>query len=224
MHLDSDDAWVAAGYAKGHIEPGSRPAVLVIDMQYAFTDPDFECGGSELILRATGNIAPLLDVARERGIPVFQTVVEWRTESDLGLWPQKLPFTRELTPGSRWVEVDERLWDPSDVLLPKHWPSFFNGTPLQALLTGHGCDTVIVTGCTTSGCVRATTVDAFSAGLRTMVPEDCVGDHGQDAHRSNLRDVHRRYAEVTSGREMIDYLSSVEPANGATVGTGAARG
>jgi maleamate amidohydrolase len=72
---------------------------------------------------------------------------------------------------------------------------------------------VIVTGCTTSGCVRATTVDSFSNGFRTLVPEDCVGDQGNDAHFSNLRDVHRRYAEVTSSDEVIAYLESVrEPA------------
>jgi maleamate amidohydrolase len=85
----------------------------------------------------------------------------------------------------------------------------FNGTPLHSLLTALQRDTVVVTGCTTSGCVRATIVDSFSSGFRTLVPEDCVGDQGRDAHESNLRDVHRRYAEVTDSREAIAYLSSV---------------
>ena len=92
------------------------------------------------------------------------------------------------------------------MLLPKKWPSFFHGTPLISLLTAQQRDTVIVTGCTTSGCVRATTVDAFSYGFRTILPEDCIGDQGRDAHESNLRDVHRRYAEVTSSDEVIAYL------------------
>ena len=136
-------------------------------------------------------------------------MVAWRDEKEIGLWTVKLPACAKITPGSRWAEVDERVWDPSDVLLPKKWPSFFHGTPLHSLLTAAHRDTVIVTGCTTSGCVRATTVDSFSNGFRTLVPEDCVGDQGLDAHQSNLRDVHRRYAEVTSASEVIAYLEQI---------------
>jgi maleamate amidohydrolase len=218
LQLDPNDAWISKGYAQGSIEPGDRPAVLVVDLQYAFTDPDFVAGGSELIERATVNTAEVLEVARRTGVPVYHTVVQWRTERDLGLWPNKLPFTRELKPGSRWAQVDERLWDDSDVLLPKHWPSFFHGTPLHSLLTADQRDTVIVTGCTTSGCVRATSVDAFSAGYRTLVPEDCVGDQGRDAHESNLRDIHRRYVEVTAKDDVLTYLEELakRPANGST--------
>jgi maleamate amidohydrolase len=206
LELASDDPWVNRGYGQARIEPGERPAVLVIDLQYAFTDPDFIFGGAELIERATVNTARLLKAARAAGVPVFHTVVEWRDEKELGLWTIKLPPCAEITPGSRWAEVDGRLWDESDVLLPKKWPSFFHGTPLISLLTALHRDTVIVTGCTTSGCVRATTVDAFSYGFRTILPEDCIGDQGRDAHESNLRDVHRRYAEVTNSDEVISYL------------------
>ena len=209
MKLESNDPWIAKGYGQAKLTPGERPAVLVVDLQYAFTDPTFTAGGSPLIDRATDNAARVLEVARSLHVPVFQTVVQWRTETDRGLWPIKLPYIREMTPGSRWSTPDARVWDDSDVLLPKHWPSFFNGTPLQSLLAAERVDTVIVTGCTTSGCVRATTVDAFSYGFRTLVPEDAVGDHGRDAHESNLRDVHRRYAEVTSSDEAIAYLRSL---------------
>jgi maleamate amidohydrolase len=80
---------------------------------------------------------------------------------------------------------------------------------LHSLLTAMQRDTVVVTGCTTSGCVRATTVDSFSNGFRTLVPEDCVGDQGRDAHESNLRDVHRRYAEVTTSDEVLAYLQGL---------------
>jgi maleamate amidohydrolase len=206
LELDPNDPWVSRGYGQARIEPGERPAVLVIDLQYAFTDPEFIFGGAELIERATVNTARLLKVARAAGVPVFQTVVEWRDEKELGLWTIKLPPCAEITPGSRWAEVDGRLWDDSDTLLPKKWPSFFHGTPLISLLTAQKRDTVVVTGCTTSGCVRATTVDAFSYGFRTILPEDCIGDQGRDAHESNLRDVHRRYAEVTDSSEVIAYL------------------
>ena len=146
-------------------------------------------------------------------MPVFHTVVAWKDEKDIGLWTIKLPPCAEITPDSRWAQVDSRLWDDRDTLLPKKWPSMFNGTPLHSLLTALQRDTVIVTGCTTSGCVRATTVDSFSNGFRTIVPEDCVGDQGRDAHESNLRDVHRRYAEVTNSQEVIGYLKRLrEPA------------
>ena len=206
LELAPDDPWVRRGYGQASIEPGERPAVLVVDLQYAFTDPAFGFGGAELIERATVNTARLLETVRSCELPVFQTVVAWEDERDRGLWTVKLPACAEITPGSRWAEVDERVWDDSDVLLPKKRPSFYHGTPLHSLLTAAGRDTVIVTGCTTSGCVRATTVDSFSNGFRTLVPEDCVGDQGHDAHLSNLRDVHRRYAEVTSADEVISYL------------------
>jgi maleamate amidohydrolase len=210
IELPPDDPWVARGYGQGSIEPGERPAVLVIDLQYAFTDPAFPLGGAELVERAVENTARLLGVARDAGVPVYQTVVAWREDgSDIGLWPVKLPSLREVTLDSRWARVDARVWDESDVLLVKKWPSFFHGTPLASLLAAAQRDTVIVTGCMTSGCVRATTVDAFSHGYRTLVPEDCVGDQGRDGHESNLRDVHRRYAEVTASADVIAYLDRV---------------
>ena len=213
MELAPDDPWVVRGYGQGEIEPGERPALLVIDLQYAFTDPAFPMGGAPLVERAVENTARVAAATRDSGVPVFQTVVAWRDDgSDLGLWPLKLPHLREVTLESRWARVDGRVWDEGDVLLVKKWPSFFHGTPLHSLLTAAGRDTVIVTGCMTSGCVRATIVDAFSNGYRTLVPEDCVGDQGPDAHESNLRDVHRRYAEVTTSEEVIAYLARVSQA------------
>jgi maleamate amidohydrolase len=210
LELPPEDPWVARGYGQGSIEPGECPAVLVIDLQYAFTDPAFPMGGAELVARAVKGTARVLEAARRAGVPVYQTVVAWRQDgSDLGLWPVKLPRLREVTLQSRWAQVDARVWDESDVLIVKKWPSFFHGTPLVSLLTAARRDTVIVTGCMTSGCVRATVVDAFSYGYRTLVPEDCVGDQGREGHESNLRDVQRRYAEVTSSDETIDYLERV---------------
>jgi maleamate amidohydrolase len=209
FELPPDDPWVARGYGQAAIEPGARPAVLVVDLQYAFTDPAFPLGGAALVERAVEGTARVCAAARETGVPVFQTVVAWRDDGgDIGLWPLKLPLLREVTLDSRWAHVDERVWDDSDVLLVKKWPSFFHGTPLASLLAAAQCDTVIVTGCMTSGCVRATTVDAFSYGYRTLVPEDCVGDQGLDAHLSNLRDVHRRYAEVTNAERVVEYLAA----------------
>jgi maleamate amidohydrolase len=210
IELPPDDPWVARGYGQGEIEPGERPAVLVVDLQYAFTDPAFPLGGAPLVERAVEGTARVCAAARGTGVPVFQTVVAWRGDgSDIGLWPVKLPVLAEVTLDSRWAQVDERVWEDSDVLLVKKWPSFFHGTPLASLLAAARRDTVVVTGCMTSGCVRATTVDAFSYGYRTLVPEDCVGDQGREGHESNLRDVHRRYAEVTSADRVLEYLSGI---------------
>ena len=142
-------------------------------------------------------------------MPVFHTIVAWKDEKDIGLWTIKLPPARRSRPSRAGPRSTSGSGTSTDTLLPKKWPSMFNGTPLHSLLTALQRDTVIVTGCTTSGCVRATTVDSFSNGFRTIVPEDCVGDQGRDAHESNLRDVHRRYAEVTNSQEVIAYLGTL---------------
>ena len=198
IELPQDDPWVARGYGQGELEPGERPAVLVVDLQYAFTDPAFPLGGAPLVERAVEGTARVCAAARSAGVPVFQTVVAWREDgSDIGLWPVKLPVLSEVTLDSRWAQVDERVSDDSDVLLVKKWPSFFHGTPLASLLAAARRDSVIVTGCMTSGCVRATTVDSF------------VGDQGREGHESNLRDVHRRYAEVTSADRVLEYLAGI---------------
>jgi len=209
MHLDDEDPWVRRGYGQSRIEPGERPAVLVIDFQRGLIDADAPFGGSPLIERAVENTVPLLETARDQGVPVFHTVLGWENDRDLALWTIKIPRLIEITPDSRWADVDQRLWDERDMLLPKKWPSMFNGTPLHSILTSLQRDTVIITGCTTSGCVRATTVDAFSSGFRTIVPENCVGDMAREAHDSNLRDVHRRYAEVTDSADVSTYLRSL---------------
>jgi maleamate amidohydrolase len=200
-------------YGRGTVEPGDRPAVIVVDYQKAFTTDGLGMGGSELIERGVVNTARLLPAARAAGVPVFQFVVSFgEQEGGLGLWSRKVPALASITAGSPWVEIDERLWDPSDSLLTKKWPSVFAGTPLAGLLNAQRIDTVIVTGCTTSGCVRATVVDAFSNGFLTLVPEDAVGDQSQGPHEANLLDCQRRYAEVTTTDACIAYLQSLAAA------------
>lgn len=220
--VTDEDPFINYGYGQNAIAPGLRPAVLVVDLQAAFTNPglaslsqawDYPEGRAEMgemIQRAVENTARVLKVARGNNVPVFHAGIAYREDgSDIGLWAIKLPRMRELTLGSRATQVDERVWSDSDVQLMRKWPSAFHGTPLASLLTTTQRDTVIVTGACTSGCVRATTTDAFSYGYRTLVPEDCVGDWGRDAHESNLRDVHLRYAEVTTSAEVIAYLEQV---------------
>ncbi|MDP9257729.1 MAG: isochorismatase family protein [Actinomycetota bacterium] len=201
----SDEGYAA--YGRGTIEPGDHPAVIVVDYQRAFTTNGLGMGGSDLIERGVVNAGRLLRVARAEGVPVFQFVVAFgEAEGGLGLWSRKVPKLGEITADSPWVEVDERVWDPSDTLLRKKWPSVFAGTPLAALLNAQRIDTVIIVGCTTSGCVRASVVDAFSNGFLTLVPEDAVGDQEQGPHDANLLDCHRRYAEVTTVDACTGYL------------------
>jgi maleamate amidohydrolase len=209
VELGRDDAYVRRGYGQARIEPGERPAILVVDLQNLHTDPASPLAGAPLIDRAVANTATVLAAARDVEVPVFHTVVCWEGERELGMWKHKLPFLANCTPDSHWAQVDKRLWEDGDVLLPKKRPSFFHGTPLHSLLTFAGCDTVVVTGATTSGCIRATIVDAFSNNFRTIVPEDCVGDHEHGPHEANLRDVHRRYAEVTTSEDVLGYLAEL---------------
>ena len=203
--MTDDDAYGV--YGRGTLEPGDRPAILVVDYQKAFTTAGLGMGGSALIERGVVNAARLLKVARATRVPVFQFHVSFgEEEGGLGLWSRKVPKLAEITAGSPWVEIDERVSDPSDSVIAKKWPSVFAGTPLTALLNARRIDTVIVTGCTTSGCVRASVVDAFSNGFLTLVPEDAVGDQAQGPHDANLLDCQRRYAEVTTTDACIEYL------------------
>ncbi len=152
----------------------------------------------------------LLAAARERGMPVLQTRVAFREDgADLGLWAAKMPALRDLVSGSSYAELDGRLLDDRDIVLVKRWPSAFHGTPLGSLLSVRGVDTVIVCGCTTSGCIRATIVDAFSEGYRVLVPTDAVADHDQEPHDANLRDCARRYCDLTTVDDAIGYLARV---------------
>lgn len=210
MKLDQDDKWVQRGYDASPIEPGERPAVLVIDLQQLHTNHESPLAGAPLIERAIGNTEQVLRAARGVGVPVFHTIVAWRDDASLGLWGEKIEFLRECTPDSRWAKVDDRLWEDSDVLVPKLRPSFFHGTPLHSLLTYAQRDTLIITGATTSGCVRATVIDAMSNNFRALVPEDCVGDHDTPPHEANLLDMHRKYAQVTDSESALAYLETVE--------------
>ena len=199
-----------SGYGAGAIGPGSRPAVVVVDFQEAFTTTDLGMGGGRRIDLAVERTAVLLQAARARGVPVLQTRVAFREDgADLGLWAAKMPALRDLVTGSSYAELDGRLLDDRDIVLVKRWPSAFHGTPLGSLLSVRGVDTVIVCGCTTSGCIRATIIDAFSEGYRVLVPTDAVADHDQEPHDANLRDCARRYCDLTTVDDAIGYLARV---------------
>jgi maleamate amidohydrolase len=203
------DKYAAVGYSGLAIEPGRRPAVLVVDLQLAFTDPRYALGNLPMIHAATERTAALLRVARRRGVPVAKCYTAYESERDMPLW--KIPTVRsEFRHGHPCTAIDPRVHDPShDFTFCKNAPSIFFNTPLVTFLVKNQVDTVIVTGCTTSGCVRASIIDAFSWGYRVLVPEECSGDADEGPHRDNLRDVGRRYAEVRSTAAVESYLATI---------------
>jgi maleamate amidohydrolase len=105
------------------------------------------------------------------------------------------------------VALDPRIYEPSyDVVVCKTGPSIFFQTPVVPFFVKERVDTVIITGCTTSGCIRASSIDSFQWGFRTIVAEDCVGDHEEGPHNDNLRDISRRYVDLTTAEALIPYL------------------
>ncbi|MGE8942236.1 isochorismatase family protein [Leptospira interrogans] len=196
----------AGGYGEIAIGWGKRPAVIVVDFQLAFTDPTYPLGQSGHIHAAVEQTAKLLAFARANNVPVASCRTAWCGEKDMILW--KASGTRQgMFHGDRPTEMDPRIYDASyDVNFVKAGPSIFFGTPLVSYLIKSQIDTVIVTGCTTSGCVRASIIDCFSYGFRTIVPEDCVGDMGLEAHRANLLDVGRRYADVVDAKTCMSEI------------------
>lgn len=190
------------GYSTAPIGFGEKPGIVVVDFQLAFTDPDFPMGGAPLVRRAVENTSRLLTVARRAGVPVAVCYMCYHSERNAPYW--KVAGIPKLVEGHPGTKLDPAIVDPSyDYVLRKGAPSIFFNTPAVAFFAKHRVDTIVVTGCITSGCVRASIVDSFSLGFRTMVPEDCVGDHETEPHESNLRDVGRRYCDVTTADAVI---------------------
>lgn len=189
---------------------GARPAIIVVDFINGFTNPASALG-SDLTsqLEATKT---LLDHARSKAVPiVFTTVIYEPHYRDGGYFIKKIPALKLLTADSEWVNVDEKLErdETSEPLIVKKFASSFFGTHLHSFLTSERVDTAIITGCTTSGCVRATAVDALQYGYRVVVPEECVGDRSMEAHKANLYDIQTKYGDVTSLEMVIDYLNQL---------------
>jgi nicotinamidase-related amidase len=182
----------------GRVGLGERPAVLVVDFQNGFTDPSNPLGGNlDEVVAATST---LLGVARARALPVAFTAVEFQeSQRDRLVWLRKMPGLATLAAGSRWCEIDARVKPAQgEPVFGKQAASAFFGTSLVAFLASCAVDSLIVTGCVTSGCVRATVVDAVSWGYRTVVVADCVGDRASAPHAANMFDMESKYADVES--------------------------
>lgn len=199
---------------------GRRPAVLVIDVQYR-TVGDEPAPLLESIERyyrtscgqagwdAVAQIAPLLQAARARGVPIVYPYVAPKGALDAGRTGTKIPALMEV-PDRGYEFVEPVAPVEGDLLIPKRHPSAFFGTPLVSHLIDLGVDSLILTGATTSGCVRSTAVDAFAYNFHCAVVEDAVYDRSRFSHDVNLFDLQAKYADVIPAAEALRYLEGVE--------------
>lgn len=187
---------------------GEKPGIVVVDFMKAFTDARYPLGGAPLVMRALENTAKLLGVARRCGVPIASCNTAYMNEREMPYW--KISAVREtFLHDHPSAAIDERIFEPGyDLAVCKKGPSIFFNTGVADFFAKERVDTVIVTGCNTSGCIRATAIDSFSHRYRTMVPEDCVGDIEEQPHRDNLRDIGRRYADVTTLAEVLAALEA----------------
>lgn len=207
--IDRDEKLFEDRGFKRRMGYGARPALVIIDMQKGFTNSEQPLG-SNLDDQIEATI-PLLAVAHERGIPVFFTACVYNDPDlkDAGIWINKIGGLSSLRAGTPNVEIDERLEvHKGDTLMHKKYASCFFGTDLVSRLTAQGVDTLILTGCTTSGCVRATAVDSCQTGFRPIVVREAVGDRSAAAHEQSLFDLDAKYADVVSLDDALAYLKS----------------
>lgn len=184
---------------------GQRPALILVDMINGFTDPACPLGSScESVIDANNQ---LLDEFRRRALPVFFTTVVYRSPQQARVFRARIEALNCLLPNSHWVAVDQRLHRrASEPLIEKQWASAFFRTDLDRQLRARRADCLVVTGLTTSGCVRATVVDGLQHEFPVFVPEQAVGDRNPAAHAANLFDMNAKYADIVQLDEVLREL------------------
>jgi nicotinamidase-related amidase len=203
---------------------GERPGLLIIDAQYRTTGEsrvpiqqameEYATACGEDAWRAVDRIEVLLGRFREQRWPVMYAQGERANVTEGARYTDKIPSLAAdyNLPGSRGATIVEPLTPrPGELIIYKRFPSIFFGTNLITQLVNHAVDTLVVVGCTTSGCVRATVVDGMSFGFRCVVPEDCVWDRGEASHAINLFDISQKYADVLPLDELLPRLEPLAP-------------
>lgn len=187
---------------------GESPALLIIDMAYGWTDPEYATG-SQRLDQAVAGINRLLPVCRERGIPIIYTTYP-APRNDEEPMHSTDQAKQKFTPwDAHACEIDDRLAPhPSDLIIYKENASAFFGTPLATWLIDRKVDTLIITGCSTSACVRATATDARAYRFKAIVPKECVQDRAAAAHEWNLLDIDAKFGDVVSTDDVIAYLNT----------------
>jgi len=199
-----------AGVFDGRIGFGKRAAILVVDFIRAYTTPGAPLYAAPVV-EAVRETVDVLAAARRKGVLVVYTRVIYSPSGiDGGIFVQKVPVLRTMVEGEPLAEIVPELPPAAtDVILNKQYASAFFGTSLAAMLTAQGVDTVIITGCSTSGCVRATAVDGMQYGFRVIVPRECVGDRRVEPHEANLFDINSKYGDVVSRAETLAWLEAL---------------
>jgi len=202
MSRDDLEIYRSQGFGRT-VGIGRKPALCIVDFVNGFVDPAIFGGGN--IPEAVTRTVPLLAAARQRGMPVaFSRVVYGEDGRDDCAFVRKVPALATLTERAPAGQIVPQLTPlPAEAILRKTQPSAFFGTGYADLLRRQHVDTVIVAGCTTSGCVRATVVDAMSHDFRTILARDCVGDRSLAAHEANLFDIEQKYADLMNVAEII---------------------
>ena len=235
------DYYEARGVFQGKFGFGKRPAIIVVDFAYGWTDEAYS-GGTSRMDAPVEATRVLLDAAREKHVPIYFTTLNYRPEFNQGEQQGALdddssssrgtgnkgtmvefkPFEGKLEDNAapaihtyrkfdeRACEIDSRLARrPAELIIPKESASAFHGTPLLQYLIGLNVDTVLVTGCQTSACSRATAMDARSYNFRTHLVKECNGDRSAVAHVFSLGDIASRFADITLLDEAVEYLEAL---------------
>ena len=198
---------------------GRKAAVINIDLQKAYTNVGEFATAYETDPKQMDYVNEISDLARSKNLPVVWTYVAYMDSGeDCGIWGTRTDTPdslQNIKVGSRRSEFDDRLNvdQKKDVIINKRMASAFHESNLSSVLNFHGIDTVIVTGGSTSGCVRATVVDSLSRSFRTIVPEECVADKHESPHFSNLYDMAIKYADVVPAADVIEYLENYQILN-----------
>lgn len=217
ISADDEARYEAAGFGKS-AGLGVRPALLIIDVQYRTIGnsrkPFFEslqdyrtsCG--DVGWAAVEKIRSILDVFRDRDFPVLYPYVAPKLAYDAGRLGAKVPAIMDI-PEDGYRFVNDIAPREQDILLPKRHPSAFFGTPLASYLIDRQVDTLVITGATTSGCVRSSAVNAFAYNFRVLVPSDAVYDRAASVHQVNLFDLAQKYADVMPSADVIDRIKAL---------------
>jgi nicotinamidase-related amidase len=187
---------------------GSRPALLLVDLIESFTDPGCPLGcAADGVVEANRQ---LLQAFRNKALPIAFTTVVYHDERKARVFRDRVPALELLKPGTRWVKIDERVAPaPGEAVFEKCWASAFFKTGLDEYLRNQGVDSLVVTGLTTSGCVRASAVDGLQHDYRVVIPLEAVGDRNEEAHRANLFDLNAKYADVLDLKEVLAMIEAL---------------
>ena len=200
-----------AGVWDGRLGFGKKTALIVIDLLQGYTTegaPLYAPG----VVKAVSEMGELLEAARKTDMMIIHTQVRYNphTFADGGIWSTKSPVLKSMVEGDPYAQFCEGMEPlPEELLITKNYASAFFGTSLSSTLTAAGVDTLMITGCTTSGCIRATAVDALQYGFRPICVRECCGDRHNDPHEANLFDINAKYGDVISKAEAMEYVASL---------------